>query len=300
MAKQRRFRLTLQQRRSIQGYLFISPFILGFLLFFAYPFAQSLIFSLSSVEITQRGYELGYVGVENYRQAILVNPNFTRVLVETLSSMASNIPLTITFSFFMATLLNQRFRGRTLARLIFFLPVILTAKILYDLEQTDYMQQVMSLTRVADVGGMLSTESLRGFLLDMRLPLGFIDYIIYAINRLPAVINSSAIPILIFLAALQSIPRSMYEAAEMEGATAWEVFWKITFPLTSSFILVVFVYSIMDTFIAPGNQLLELIRQTAFGGGGYGVSAAMGWIYFAVMALVTGVVIKLLSRYVYY
>ncbi len=299
MKKDSKLKLSLRSKRGLTGYLFISPFIIGFILFFLYPFIQSVIFSLNKLEITQSGFVLEYVGLENFREAVLVHPNFARILIEGILGMINDIPLILIFSFFIANLLNQEFRGRFLARTIFFLPVILTAKIIYNLEQGSYIQQALNIQQVSNIGGIISTRALQSFLYSLKFPYNFVNYIGYAINRLPDIINSSAIPVLIFLAALQSIPNSIYEAAYIEGATKWESFWKITFPLISSFILVNIVYIFVDAFTTPQNRIVALLKEEAWGGAGYGVSTAMAWIYFLAIAALLGLIVGIISRYIY-
>lgn len=292
----RRLRLSLSAQKSLLGLLFTMPFIIGFLAFLAYPFGQSVIFSISKLTIVPTGYVLDYVGLDNYRHVLFVDPRFRQVFVETVVTMAARIPVVLIFSFFAANLLNQRFRGRTLARVIFFLPVILGAEISLKMQQADYMQQAVSLSE----SGLLSMGTLQQLLTTLKLPQAFIGFIFQAINEVPLIIRSSGIQILIFLAALQSIPKSLYEAAHMEGATGWEAFWKITFPLVSPLLLVNVVYTIVDSFTAADNALLELIQNSAWSGAGFGVSTAMSWIYFAAVLAILAVTIILLGRRVHY
>ena len=292
----RRLRLSLSAQKSLLGLLFTMPFIIGFLAFLAYPFGQSVIFSISKLTIVPTGYVLDYVGLDNYRHVLFVDPRFRQVFVETVVTMAARIPVVLIFSFFAANLLNQRFRGRTLARVIFFLPVILGAEISLKMQQADYMQQAVSLSE----SGLLSMGTLQQLLTTLKLPQAFIGFIFQAINEVPLIIRASGIQILIFLAALQSIPKSLYEAAHMEGATGWEAFWKITFPLVSPLLLVNVVYTIVDSFTAADNALLELIQNSAWSGAGFGVSTAMSWIYFAAVLAILAVTIILLGRRVHY
>lgn len=292
----RRFKLSLRAQKALLGVLFTLPFILGFAAFLAYPFFQSVIFSLSKLSIVSTGYELDFVGLDNYRHALLVDPRFRQVFVETVVGIAARIPVILIFSFFAANLLNQRFRGRMLARVVFFLPVIMGAEISLKMQQADYMQQAVSFSE----SGLLPLSVLQELLLSLKLPLAFINFIFAAINEIPLIIRSSGIQILIFLAALQSIPKSLYEAAHMEGATAWEAFWKITFPLISPLMLVNVVYTIVDSFTAPDNALLELIQNAAWMGAGFGVSTAMSWIYFAAILGILAVTFILLGREVHY
>lgn len=291
-----RRRLSLSAQKSLLGLLFTMPFIIGFLAFLAYPFGQSVIFSISKLTIVPTGYVLDYVGLDNYRHVLFVDPRFRQVFVETVVTMAARIPVVLIFSFFAANLLNQRFRGRTLARVIFFLPVILGAEISLKMQQADYMQQAVSFSE----SGLLSMGTLQQLLTTLKLPQAFIGFIFQAINEVPLIIRSSGIQILIFLAALQSIPKSLYEAAHMEGATGWEAFWKITFPLVSPLLLVNVVYTIVDSFTAADNALLELIQNSAWSGAGFGVSTAMSWIYFAAVLAILAVTIILLGRRVHY
>ena len=292
----RRLKLSLRAQKSVLGLLFTLPFIVGFAAFLAYPFAQSVIFSVSKLTIVPTGYELDYVGLENYRHVLLVDPRFRQVFVETVVTMAARIPVVLIFSFFAANLINQRFRGRMLARVIFLLPVIMGAEISLKMQQADYMQQAVSFSE----SGLLSMAALQQLLTTLKLPQAFIGFIFQAINEVPLIIRSSGIQILIFLAALQSIPKSLYEAAHMEGATAWEAFWKITFPMVSPLLLVNVVYTIVDSFTAADNALLELIQDAAWMGSGFGVSTAMSWIYFAAVLGILAVTIILLGRRVHY
>lgn len=289
-------RLSMRAQKSLLGLLFTLPFILGFGAFLAYPFVQSIIFSLSKLTIVPTGYELDFVGFENYRHALFVDPRFRQVFAETAVTMLTQIPVILIFSFFAANLLNQKFPGRALARVIFFLPVVMGAEITLKMQQADYMQQAMSLSE----SGLIPLSVLQSFLVNLKLPLGFVNFIFEAVNAVPVIIRSSGIQILIFLAALQSIPGSLYEAAHMEGATSWEAFWKITFPMISPLLLVNVVYTIVDSFTAPDNVLLDLIKDTAWSGGGFGVSTAMSWIYFLLIIGLLVLTFVFVSRGVHY
>ena len=289
-------RLSLKTQKSLLGLLFTLPFILGFGAFLAWPFIQSIIFSVSKLTIVPTGYVLDFVGLQNYRHALLVDAKFRQVFMETVVTMAARIPVILVFSFFAANLLNQRFPGRTLARVIFFLPVVMGAEITLKMQKADYMQQAMSLSE----SGLIPLRVIRESLVSLKLPLAFVNFIFEAINQVPVIIRSSGIQILISLAALQSIPRSLYEAADMEGATAWESFWKITFPVISPLMLVNVVYTIVDSFTAPDNRLLELIQETAWAGAGFGVSTAMSWFYFSIIVVILAITGFFAGRGVHY
>jgi ABC-type sugar transport system permease subunit len=288
----------METRQAIGAYMFISPFIIGFFLFFLYPFVQSIIFSLSELKVQTQGFVLRSVGLENYRYALMVHPSFVRQFTETLRKVVSDVPLILAFSLFMAVLLNQRFRGRTFARIVFFMPVIMGAGVILSLESSDYMMGILAETETDS--SLFSVGDLRALFLQLKLPPGTMEYIVGAVNRIAEIIRASGIQILLFLAGLQSIPSSLYEAGHIEGSTAWEDFWLITFPLLTPVVLVATVYTVVDSFTSVSNPLLDMIKGTAFTAGGYGVSAAMSMLYFAAILIILGITIGLISRKVYY
>jgi ABC-type sugar transport system permease subunit len=293
-----RFKLSLQQKRDIGGYVFVLPFTIGFVLFFLYPFIQSIMFSLSEVRLAQGGFDLVFVGLRNYDYVFFKHGTFVRDLVETVLATLKSVPLILVFSFFAACLLNQKFRGRGIARAIFFLPVIMGAGAVLELEQVNYMMEMAMAEAAGGTAGV--GEVLVPFLESLRLPKFFIEYILYAIAEVAGVIRASGIQILIFLAGLQSVPASLYEAADVEGATGWERFWMITFPLVSPLIITNIVYTVIDSFTGSTNTVLTLVRTTILTGAGFGASAAMAWVYFALVGAMLAIMMAIVSRRVFY
>ena len=294
--KRKLFKLSLKQKQNYTGYIWVAPLIIGFIFFFLAPMLQSFRFSVSELKFTTDGYELKYVGLENFKYALTVDPNFNQHFTETILGILINIPAVILFSFFIASVLNQEFKGRTLARAIFFLPVILTAGVLHELEVEDLMYLTMR-----DRGNiLLSAGMVRDFFLDMRLPRAIIDYVIIAASNIPQIIEYSAIPILNFLDGLQSVPAHLYECAKIEGATGWEMFWKITFPLVSPLFLTNVIFITVYSFTAPGNSLVGYISSLTWGRGIFGVSVAMSLMYFLAISLILLVVGFILERNVFY
>jgi len=292
-------RLTLRQQSIVAGYLFALPFILGFLFVFLYPLIQSIIFSLSELKVTKAGYETTFVGLKNFVYVLRGHPTFVRELVGTVGNMAANVFWILVFSFFAAVILNQQFRGRLLARTILFMPIIMASGIVLKIEMQDYMTGILEYG-MEEANTFLATERFSAYLSTFQLPKTFIDNILLAIDRIPEIIRSSSIQILVLLAGLQSIPSSLYEAAEVEGATSWECFWLITLPLTSPLILTNVVYTIVDYFTSPANLVVTAIRTASFGSLGYGIGSAMSWIYFSVIGLILIIIFALFSRLVFY
>ncbi len=297
----RKLNISYKSQREIFGYFFISPFILGFLMFFLYPFVMSIIFSISEIELTTGGFNLNFVGTENYSYALFSDPDFTYEVVTSFGTIAAELPIIIIFSYFVAVLLNQKFKGRTTARAIFFLPVILSAGVIHYMDQGDFLQQAMTASaQLGGVDGILTSEVILNLLYQMELPDNFVEYIITAVNRTPEIINAAAIPILIFLSGLQSIPQSLYEVADIDGATGWEKFWKVTFPLLSPMLLANVIYIIVDSFTNLNNEIISMIQESLLGRGGFGVSSAMIWLYFLLVIIFLAIIIKIISRNIIY
>lgn len=299
-SKKKKRRLSLTSKRAMMGYVFVSPYIIGLIAFFMIPIIQSFIFSMNRFEVVQDGYTLIPNGFEYYHRALFVHPDFTRNLVESIIDMVANVPLIIIFSFFAANLLNQKFRGRAMARAIFFLPVILMSGVMRTVDSGDLLQSSLGLTQTNTSQGSFQAIELARILFQTRLDPRFIDYIISAVNRIYEIVSASGVQILVFLAGLQSIPPSLFEASNIEGATGWENFWKITFPMVSPLILVNTVYTVIDTLTNSSNTVMELIQNIAFSQNNYGFSAAMSWIYFASIMVVVLIITGIISRSVYY
>ncbi|MFE0557475.1 carbohydrate ABC transporter permease [Paenibacillus sp. NPDC058910] len=294
----RQVRFTLQRKRALMGMLFTLPWLIGFIFLFAVPLAQSFQFSLHELKLGESGLELEYLGWDNYKHAFYVHATFNRILTESVIGMAVNVPLIIFFSLFIATVLNQRFRGRSLARMIFFLPVIVSTGVISSLGWADYMSQAIGQTLAEGGFSSLGSFELKGILYDMGMNRGLVNYLADAVDRIYDIISSSGVQILIFLAGLQSIPPSLYEASRIEGATGYENFWKITFPMMAPLILTNVIYTIIDSFL--NSRMASLLKETSFKLFDFGLSAAMSWIYFGVIVLLLGLFTAVISRRAFY
>jgi ABC-type sugar transport system permease subunit len=297
----RRRTLSLTQKRALLGLTFILPWLIGFIFLFATPLIQSINFSLNKLSVAPGGYELTFLGFKNFHDALFVDANFNRILTESVTEMAWNVPMILFFSLFSATLLNQKFKGRAFARAVFFLPVILASGAIAAAETAGLISMTGSSQVAQELGEMqngFDTLSLVFMLDKAGMPEWFINYIIDAVLRIYEIIRSSGVQILIFLAALQSVPPAMYEVAKMEGATAYESFWKITFPMVSPLILTNVIYTIIDSF--SNSTVTQTIYQTAFQSQNFGLSAAMSWLYTLVVSVILIIIGFLISRKVFY
>jgi ABC-type sugar transport system permease subunit len=292
----------LKVRKAITGYLFILPFIIGFIAFMVIPLVESfrMVFSNVVIGIGNKGFLLEFTGWANIKKALTVDPDFNRFLTEELSRMAIQV-LTITIvSFFMALLLNQNFKGRALVRAIFFLPVILSSGVLVGLEYNNSLLAGMQDYIEANTQTSNITAVLERILSNSGFGRGFLEIVYGIVNNVYDVVIASGIQIIIFLSGLQTISKSMYEAAVIEGCTVWESFWKITLPMVSSVVLVNVIYTIVDFFMRTDNQVMSKITDTMMQKMDYGFSSAMAWIYFVAVILIIGVFSAITSRWVYY
>lgn len=292
--------MSLERKKSIAGIILLLPWILGLLLLFFIPLLQSLQFSFSKLTIGTDGYSLQFVGLENYRTTFLVDAKYVRELVNAVLNMALDVPLIIFFSLFTATLLTQKFRGRSIARAVIFLPVVLASGIISQLDTTNLFADMMgaaSANKEGNYSGFQGIE-LRPLLLEAGMGRNIVDYLTSAVERIYQIITASGVQILIFLAGLQSISSSLYEAAKIEGATGYEAFWKITFPMISPLILTAVIYSIVDSFYH--SPVTNYIFDKAFKAYEFGTSAAMSWVYFAMISIVLLAAAYAVSRKVFY
>ncbi|MBO4506789.1 MAG: sugar ABC transporter permease [Lachnospiraceae bacterium] len=298
-----KLRLTLLGREALAGIGFALPFLIGFFGLFLPMIVKSVTYSFSNMTVESTGYVLTPAaknGFEHYIRALTIDPDFNRMLLQAIVNMLTKVPLVIIFSFFMANLLNQKFHGRAVARSILFLPVILTSGVVLGMESSDLL--VTTLSPAEMTGTDFSTiMNVSGLLLEYTdLPASAINFLANAVNGIYSIIIASGVQILIFLAGLQSISPSLYEASSMEGATAWESFWKITFPMISPLILVNSIYTIIDSFTSETNEIMKDIKNTIFGEVKYGLGSAMAWIYFVCIGIILLIVGGIISRHVFY
>lgn len=292
----------MRRRRAIIGYLFISPFIIGFLLFILQPLIVSFRMSFSNVRLGgENGFALEYIGLENYKRAFTIDPDFNRLLVDSLKDVLINAPCVIIFSLIAAVLLNRKFPGRGFVRTVFFMPVVLTSGVVLGLEAQNSLLAGMSQLQTAETNTTVTTFAqnvLLGSFADAGS--GVVGFVLNIINHFYDIVVASGIQTVIFLSALQSIDPSVYEAAEIEGCNAWAKFWMITMPMVSPMILVNWIYTIVDRFIRSDNELMVKILNAVGVTLEYGYSSAMAWVYCVMMLVLIGISVWAISKVVYY
>lgn len=292
--------LSYEKRKSLYGYGFLGLWMTGTLMFFLIPLIKSLIWAFCKVTIDTGSVSLEWVRLKNFDYALFTDPKYTECLRNVLLETLWKTPLVVIFSLFIAVILNQNFRGRTFARAVFFLPVIIVSGPVYAIISGDINST--GNTGAAQFSTMFSTD-MAGELLQFLGIYGLGDKMETMISTLSdnifGIVWESGIQILIFLAALQNIPPSAKEAAQIEGATAWEYFWKIIFPYVSPFILANLIFTVIDSFTSPTNPVMKrlLAIRDDFE---YGYISAMAWIYFAIILAAVGVVTFIANKFIYY
>ena len=290
---------TMRARNARIGTMFVLPFIIGFLVFMCKPMVESFIFAFNDVQlIPGQGYAKTFVGINNFKHALMVDPEYNKLLVEEVGQMVINTIATLVVSFVVAVILNQEFKGRTLCRAIFFLPVILSSGVLPGIEHQNEFYDMMAGMAEAVEGssGVNISESLQELLQVSGVANSVFEVVFTMIDSIYDIVMASGIQIIVFLSGLQAISPSLYEAADVEGCSAWESFWKITFPMVSPLLLVNCIYTIIDFFMKNDNRVMELIYQVTYQDFKFGISAAMSWIYFAIALVFIGISSFIISK----
>jgi len=303
---------TMRKKRAVIGLMFISPWLIGFCWFYVRSLAMSVMFSLSDITLNQAGgagagYTAVFAGFKYYLYAFLEHGTFKQVLASSLIYILVDVPLIIFFSLFIAILLNKKFKGRTLARIIFFLPVLLNSQAIntaismaraFMLGGVSPASPAMTESAGMAAGGFVNAAFYMEIFSEIAIPEVLIDYIIGAVSEINYVITASGVQIIIFLAALQSVPGALYEVSKIEGATAYETFWKVTLPIVSPLIVTNIVYTVIDTFI--NTEIVTLSYDTIFTNYNYPLASVISLVSSAVVCLILVAACTAISKLVYY
>ncbi len=299
---------SLDRRKARAGYFFVLPFIVGFVLIYLPIVWDSIKLSFHYMATVQGGgFELTFVGFQNYSDALFKDAAYVQTLITGLKNLAFDIPAILIFSLFMAILLNQKMAGRGAFRAIFFIPVILSTGIMEGIEAQNIVGEYMDSAEGIDDGSgssaaaeIVSAIDIERLFANMKVGTELVTYVVGMINNIYDIVNRSGVQMLIFLTGLQSISPAIYESCSIDGATAWETFWKITLPMVSPMILVNAVYTIIDSFTTDSNAVMTYIAGAQSGNHGREISTAMSWMYFLIVILILAVASGILSMFVFY
>ena len=298
---------SLDRRKARSGWLFVLPFVIGFVLIYLPVIFDSIKYSFQRISVQAGGgLVTEFVGWQNYEEALINDPKFAQTLLVGIQELLFDIPAIIIFSLFMAVLLNQKMAGRAVFRAIFFIPVILSTGLMESINAQNIMAEYGEETDSISNSGQSTTAELVSAIdieylfSNMKVGTEIVDYVVSAINNIYDIVNRSGVQMLIFLAGLQSISPAIYESCQIDGASSWETFWKITFPMISPMILVNAVYTIIDSFTTDSNTVMKFIAAKYTQTNGNVISSAMSWIYFLIVMLIVGVVAAIFSGVVFY
>ncbi len=302
----KRLHVSMKTRRAVNGWLFILPWFIGFALFYVRSLYQTIQFSLNELTVLPTGgYELDFVGLKNYITAFTGHGTFKQTLTTSLMNMVVDVPLIIFFSLFVAMLLNRKMRCRGLVRAIFFLPVLMNSEAISG--TLEFAAQMMAgglsgtsaeMAEAASSGSAVNMAYFVALFGEIALPTTVLEYIVGAVGRISDIIQASGVQIVLFIAALQSIQPSMYEVAKIEGATGYETFWKVTFPMVMPHIITNTIYTLVDAF--SQSEVVNLAYTTAFTESNYGLSSAFSVISTLITCTVLALVVYLMSKKTFY
>lgn len=279
MKPRRRWAITLSR---FEGLLFLSPWLFGFFAFMVFPIGFSLYMSFNQVRVTPQGLDLQYKGLTYYKAILFQNGSVLYDhLIPFLRQALLMIPIIVIFALLVAIMLNHDFKGRAIFRTIFFLPVIFSSG---EIIQEFYNQGEGAL-------GFLEQYDLTSYI-QMALPPSWAGTVTRVLDSFVLILWYSGVQILIFLAGRQTISKTVYEAARIDGASPWEAFWKITLPGMVPFIFLNTIYTVVDLFTYPWNPIIQRVKANSE----YGPSSALIWIYFMIILIFLGLIMLIFRR----
>jgi len=273
---------SFQRRQDKYGYIFMAPWIIGFIIFTFIPFVMTAYLSFTDVKQDIRGFNIDFVGIKNYREAFLVNTEFTPALVAFLGMIIPYTLVIVIMAFILAMMLNSIVKGKSLFRTIYFLPVVvLSGPVMYQLMHLEPAVE-------GQVNPLYYTFVIR-MIYSYSEPLA--DAMVSLFDNLSIILWFTGIPIVLFINGLQKINPSLYEAARIDSATAWQILWKITMPIIRPTALIVTIFSIVQLGAMDNiNPVLTQIKEkTANTAGGFGYAATLSWVYSLLVLLIIGI-----------
>ena len=298
--------LSLLSRRALSGWLFVLPFVIGIIFVYA-PII------VTSIQVTFSDYNnntgvMTWVGLKHYMVLFSEEADYSIAIIDGLKSMILKIPAIVIFSLFMAIILNQKMTGRAVFRAIFFLPVILSTGVIDRINAEDAFANTVGNGSSAGVdnntgeqaGGIVSALDIEQLLGNIQLGASLVTYVTDLVNNIFDIVSRSGVQMLIFLSGLQSISPSIYESCQVEGASSWETFWKITLPMISPMILVNAVYTVIDLFTCYDNNVMLYMETIYRRDSGYSLAGAMGWVYVGIVLVFILIVALILKSVVFY
>lgn len=289
--------LSLKAQHAKWAWVFLAPWLIGITVFFVWPMAQSVIYSVSRLTITADGFQLDWVGMDNYSYLFTKDTFFLPNLTQALGEVIPSVLMITAFSLFIAVILKEKFIGRSAARTVFFFPVMIASGVIITILKEQVM---MSVSTSDDTAAYLfQAPDLVKTFASFGLPDFVLTSITDIVNGFFDLTWKSGVQMLLLLSAINNIPQSFYEAAVLDGAGAWVKFWKITFPAITPSLLVVIIYTVIDSFLDYDNLVMSMIRDY-YQNNNYTYSATIGVIYFVCILAFVGLVSLVMRKLVVY
>lgn len=282
---------SLERIRNRAGYTFVAHWILGLLLFFIIPLITSIYYAFNNVTIAVGEVQKEFVGIKHFDTLITGDPNYIDNLSESIGMMFYSLPIIMALSLILAVLLNQKFKGRTVFRAIFFIPIIIANSVVMDQLNSEFVKLPLFSSGTEAESLINYPEIIQG----LGVPEQISPILTFLLSNTINLIWKCGVQTVLFLAGLQSISASMYEVSKIEGANKWEEFWLITVPSLRHIISLVMIYTMIELFVSLDNKLVfdayqKIIAQD------FGLSSAMLWIYFIIVLAIIGTVYVLYQR----
>lgn len=281
----------IEALRRRYGYAFVAHWVVGLITFFFIPVIYSVVYAFSDITMQAGGFAFKFVGFKNFSENLLKDPKYLDMIRNSLGSMFYSLPMVVSLSLILAVLLNQKYRGRAILRVVFFLPVIIESSVIVRLLSDGSINSPIFNMSTEGVG-VFDYATILG---NLNLPEGITAYLTFFLSNAVTLTWSCGIQIVLFLAGLQGIPESLYEVSKIEGANKWEEFWQITVPMLRHVLSLVIVYSMISMFTSANNEIMEkaikLMKTT-----NYSTASAMLWFYFVIVLAVIGIVLLLYNK----
>jgi len=291
-------RLTMSGKQAFMGLGFISFYLIGLAVFFLPAVVRSIVLCFQE---NGQNFDMKWVGWANFNYMFRVDPKFARNIVETIGGLLINAVVIILYSIFVCTLLNRELKGRGILRSLLFLPVVMSMGVVekymsFTMREGDIMSAVSG---TAGSSG-LTVDSIASVITSFNISADITGIIVSSIHNIYTVISHSGVQIVIFLAGLQSISKSVYEAARVEGCGPWETYWKITIPMLTPVIAVNVVYTVVDSFVSSNNVIMSKVFSYQTEQFKFGLASAMAWVYFLILIVFVVIIMAVLRKFTYY
>ena len=285
----KKMQISMGKKKIIEAYIFMLPFIIGIVAFFAFPLFVSIKLSFGKV-IDMSGFKIKWIGFDNYIRAFVTDVQFIPMFLRIVRESLLKLPLILVFSLMLAMFISNDIKFKAFFRIAFFLPFLLgTGYVMQQIIGQGINEQVLMQAK-----NIFIPEKILAYLgpnVDEAVN-SFFGVIV-------TVLWSCGVQILLFLSSLQGISKSLYESAKVDGATQWEMFWKITLPMISPVMLLNIIYTLLDSFTDISNPILSYIQDYAFTRTEFAYAAAIGWIYFIFIMILILVIFMIMKNHLY-